>query len=267
MDPNTLTPQDGIARLRAAGIPSPEADWRWLSEAFPDPVTLREALDRRCAREPLQLIIGSTAFRYLDLTVTQGVFIPRPETEWLVQCVLDQGVQPGAIVVEPCTGTGAISASLAQESPAAQIWATDINPAAVAVAKANTAAFPQVSVVEGNLLDPLDPALQGRVDWLVCNPPYLDAPTVAAAEPEVRDWDPYNALVGPGPDGWEIVRDLILMAPAWLAPGGWLALEDDPVRVQRSATLTRQWADEVRVLSDLPGRERFVMAHRPLSAA
>lgn len=252
---------EALHLLTKAGVPSPDADWRWISQANLSAEARAEAVTRRCNREPLQLILGSAGFRYLDIQVRPGVFIPRPETEWLVQLCLDHQMIPdGARVIEPCTGTGAISASIAHETAASAIIATDINPEAVDLAKTNCAPYPQVDVREGDLLGPLPAEWAGLVDLLVSNPPYLDAATVAEAEPEVKDWDPYNALVGPGPDGWDIVRDLIDQAPAWLAPGGWLALEDDPARVHRSADRARPWASHVDVVNDLAGRERFVIA-------
>lgn len=254
---------EALHLLTQAGVPSPEADWRWISQANLTAQAQAEAVNRRCAREPLQLILGSAGFRYLDIQVRPGVFIPRPETEWLVQLCLDyQMVPAGARVIEPCTGTGAISAAIADETEAGAIIATDINPEAVTLAGLNCAAYPQVDVREGNLLEPLPAEWAGLVDLLVSNPPYLDAQTVAEAEPEVKDWDPYNALVGPGPDGWDIVRDLIDEAPLWLAPGGWLALEDDPARVHCSAERAQTWARQVNILEDLTGRERFVIAQK-----
>lgn len=253
--------KEALQLLSQAGVPSPEADWRWISQAHQDTEARAAAVARRCAREPLQLILGSAGFRYLDIQVRPGVFIPRPETEWLVQLCIDKQMVPeGARVVEPCTGTGVISAAIAHETAASAIIATDINPEAVALATANCAPYPQVDIREGDLLNPLPAEWAGVVDLLVSNPPYLDAATVAAAEPEVKDWDPYNALVGPGPDGWDIVRDLIDQAPAWLAPGGWLAIEDDPARVQRSAQRAGTWASHVEVVQDLAGRDRFLIA-------
>lgn len=257
--------QTAIQRLTQAGVPSPQADWYWIEQANLGQQGTEAAIARRCAREPLQLILGSAGFRYLTITVQPGVFIPRPETEWLVQLCLGRNLVPdGGIVVEPCTGTGAISASIAHETKAAIILATDINPDAVALAARNCADFPQVHLWAGDLLSPIPDDLHRKVDLLVSNPPYLDAQTVAQAEPEVRDWDPYNALVGPGPDGWDIVRDLIDQAPTWLRPGGWLAIEDDPARVARSADRTTVWASRVEVVPDLVGRDRFLLAQAAL---
>lgn len=254
--------QQAIHRLTQAGVPSPEADWRWISQAGLTPAQREDAITRRCAREPLQLILGSTVFRYVEIKVRKGVFIPRPETEWLVQICLDRLIGPQARIIEPCTGTGAISACLAYEASPEAIIATDINPEAVALAKENCAPYPEVSIIKGDLLTPVPMSWQGRADLLVANPPYLDAPTVEGASPEVKDWDPYNALVGPGPDGWNMVRDLIDQAPKWLCPGGWLALEDDPARVHRSAQQAQAWATHVEIVCDLTGRERFLIAQR-----
>ncbi|WP_336249501.1 HemK family protein methyltransferase [Stomatohabitans albus] len=251
---------EAIHRLRNAGVPSPEADWRWISQAGLRADEQEEALRRRCAREPLQLILGTAPFRYLEVAVRRGVFIPRPETEWLVQVCLDRALSPGARIVEPCTGTGAIAAALAMEANPEAIWATDINPEAVALATLNCASYPVVTITQGDLLSSVPSDWVGTVDLLIANPPYLDAKTVHLAAPEVKDWDPYNALVGPGAEGWDSVRDLIDLAPQWLRPGGWLALEDDPARVYKSAQRAGQWATRTEVIADLAGRERFVLA-------
>jgi release factor glutamine methyltransferase len=221
-------------------------------------------MERRVGREPLQLIVGSVGFRYLEVEVRAGVFIPRPETEVLAGEAIAR-VPAGGVVVEPCTGTGAVACAVATESRAARVVATDVAPAAVALATANAArcGASSVEVVHGDLLDPVDPALRGAVDVLVSNPPYVAAGETAGLEPEVTAWDPPEALVS-GPTGHEVTDRLIAAAGHWLRPGGWLLLE---VADTRAGATARRCADaglaDATALEDLTGRPRIVRARRP----
>lgn len=225
---------------------------------------LEPLVARRETREPLQLIVGSVGFRYLELAVRPGVFIPRPETEVLAGEAIAR-VPPRGIVVEPCTGTGAIACAVATESAAAVVLATDISEAAVVLARDNAAhvGATTVTVLCGDLLAPVPAAHRGQVDVLVSNPPYLADAELAGREPEVVDWDPYEALVS-GPTGSEVVDRLIDDARTWLAPGGWLLLELDS---SRCATTAAQAAAaglaEVAVVADLTGADRIVVARQP----
>ncbi len=250
------------ARLRAAGVPSPESDVRWLLQDLggADPGVLEDAVVRRERREPLQLILGTAAFRYLEVAVAPGVFIPRPETEVLVDLALDR-LDGGAVVIEPCTGTGAIACAIASEASPDRVVATDVNPLAVDLARRNAAPFPTVEVVHGSLFGGVDMDLIGTVDAIVCNPPYLDPSQMAAAEPEVRDHDPVEALVG-GESGWEVIADLVAAAPYWLRPGGWILVEDDPSRVDQTAQALDHHVGPATVQPDLTGRPRFALAQR-----
>lgn len=281
-----------VAReLAAAGIDSPTADARWLIEGvvgrdphrWPDaplPAAvvepLRAAVDRRLAREPLQLILGTAPFRSLELVCRPGVFVPRPETEVVAGLAVhaaQQGASSAPIVAEPCTGTGAIACAVAAEVDGARVLATDHDPAAVGLARHNAervqrggagppgfAAGASVAVELGDLLDPLDPALRGHLDLLVANPPYLPAADRGSWSPEVADHDPDLALVG-GPDGHEIVDRLLALAAAWLAPGGAVILEIDERRgAEAIAAARRAGLDDVQVARDLTGAERAVVA-------
>lgn len=263
-------------RLAAAGVPTPDVDATllvrhvlgWSSAALivdaAKPLSEQAAarLDalasRRAAREPLQLIIGLVGFRHLDLEVRPGVFIPRPETEVLAGEAIAR-VAPGGVVVEPCTGTGAVACAVAAEAGTGTVVATDISPAAVALATRNAArAGVEVTVLRGDLLAPVPARLRGQVDVLVCNPPYLATAELADVEPEVRH-DPPAALVS-GPSGDEVVSRLLAEAPVWLRPGGWLLVELDPRRApgacERAARLG--YAD-VAVLADLTGTDRVLV--------
>jgi release factor glutamine methyltransferase len=268
----------------AAGIPTPAVDAEWLvrhvtrwshtrlvlnadGEVAEHVLAALEPLViRRAAREPLQLIVGSVGFRYLDIEVRPGVFIPRPETEVLAGEAVAR-VPSGGVVIEPCTGTGAIACAIAQESNAARVIATDISDAAVELAAANVkrADLP-VTVVHGDLLEPVDGALKGHVDLLVSNPPYLTPDDLADSEPEVLDWDPIEALVA-GPSGHEVTDRLIAAAREWLRPGGWLLLEVDAGRaVETARRAAVAGLLDAGVRHDLTGSDRIVVARRPTAA-
>lgn len=268
------------ARLAAAGVPAPEVDaalllrhvlgWsatRLVVDAvaeLPGPAgeRLDTLADRRAAREPLQLLVGSVGFRHLDLEVRPGVFVPRPETEVLAGFAIERTPR-GGIVVEPCTGAGAVACSVACEAAPGAVVATDIEPSAVALARANAArAGPGVRVLLGDLLAPVPAGLRGRVDVLACNPPYLADTELAAVEPEVLH-DPVLALVA-GPTGREVIDRLLAEGPGWLRPGGWLLLEVDSGRAQASAERAeRAGFGEVAVLPDLTGADRVLTARFP----
>lgn len=264
-------------RLAAAGVPTPDVDAGLLlrhvlgwpatrlvlaaGEELPDDAAARlEWLAaRRAAREPLQLLLGTVGFRTLDLVVRPGVFIPRPETEVLAGEALAR-TPPGGVVVEPCTGTGAVAVAVAVEGRPGTVVATDLSPAAVALARQNAArAGVEVDVLLGDLLAPVPHALRGGVDVLVCNPPYLATAELDAVEPEVRH-DPVEALVS-GPTGDEVVDRLLAEAPDWLRRGGWLLVELDRGRAQASAArAARRGYDQVDVVADLTGADRILVA-------
>jgi release factor glutamine methyltransferase len=267
-------------RLGAAGVPTPDVDAELLfrhvlgwsrselllrgGEPLPPEAAARleELGARRATREPLQLIVGSVGFRHLDLLVHPGVFIPRPETEVLAGEAIAR-VPPGSVVVEPCTGTGAVACAVATEASPRLVVATDCSRAAVVLARENAArcgCADVVDVLSGDLLDPVPTELRGAVDVLVSNPPYLTPEEFTAAEPEVRDWDPPEALVA-GPSGTEVAARLISAAGQWLRPGGWLFLEVDPARAAAIAALAHGIGlVEVVIIPDLAGRPRVVAA-------
>lgn len=275
-------------RLAAAGVPSPEADARWLVEHASrgcadgcDRAELARLVERRAGREPLQLVLGHTWFRELRLTCRPGVFIPRPETEIVAGAAItaarDAVVGRGrAVVVEPCTGTGAIALSIGAEVPHARVLAADRSEAAVALARENLAAVvvgdagvpglargAAVEVVAGELLEPVPDELRGAVDVLVANPPYLPAADRRWLPPEVRDHDPDDALVA-GPAGTEIVDALLAAAAGWLRPGGTVVLEIDARHGAEALEAARRAElSGPRLLRDLTGVDRAVVAHRP----
>lgn len=225
---------------------------------------------RRQAGEPLQYVLGSWAFRTLELAVDARVLIPRPETEQVVEVALALARGRRAegyrrlLAADLGTGSGAIALSLAVELPvgAVQVWATDVSPEALAVASSNAAgagrAAAQVRVAEGSWYDALPADLAGRFDLIVANPPYVaegdDLP------PDVRDWEPAAALLA-GVDGLDALRVIVAGAPGWLAPGGALVCEigaDQGEAVQALAEAAGLVTVEVR--PDLAGRDRILVA-------
>lgn len=266
------------SQLSSAGVETPAVDVGWMLRHLTgcsgaglaagteltqeQAALLRRMGERRARREPLQLILGAVGFRHLDLATRAGVFVPRPETEVLAGEAVSR-VPAGGIVVEPCTGTGAVAVAVASEAAPTLVVATDLSAAAVDLARHNAAAAGvAVTVAQGDLLAPVDPGLRGRVDVLVANPPYVAVGELDGLAPEVLDWDPRQALVA-GPTGHEVSDRLIAVAGDWLAPGGWLLLEVDERRAGEAA---RRAADAglvaTHVVADLAGRDRVVVARK-----
>ncbi|HPF34343.1 MAG TPA: peptide chain release factor N(5)-glutamine methyltransferase [Candidatus Krumholzibacteria bacterium] len=192
----------------------------------------RALVKRRGAGEPLQTLIGETQFYSRSFKVEAGVFIPRPETELLVErCVglLTGGTSSllAPVAVEIGCGTGIIGVSLAAEIPRLHVWATDVNPQAVALTETNARRLgvaARVEALAGRGFEPLPQHLRGSVHLLVSNPPYIASDVIATLDREVAEHDPRAALDG-GPDGLDAYRALAAQAGAWLAPDGLLALE------------------------------------------
>ena len=233
---------------------------------------------RRAGREPLQHLLGSAPFRYLELAVGPGVFVPRPETELLAGWGVDgartmagettgSGEAGDPIVVDLCSGSGAIALSVADEVPGARVVAVERSAAALAWLRRNAAERAAagdrpIEVVAGDVTDPgLLAELAGRVDVLLCNPPYVPAAT--AVPPEVADHDPAEAVFG-GADGLAVIRPVLARAADLLRPGGLLGIEHDDTHAEAVPALLR--ADgrfgDVADHPDLTGRPRFVTACR-----
>jgi release factor glutamine methyltransferase len=278
--------QEMAALLGAARLEDPAREARELLAAIHDmprhwPSLAREsAVDavawdralaaavRRAGGAPLQYAAGQAAFRHLTLMVDERVLIPRPETEQLVEIVLEVSRQDGfegGIVVDVGTGSGAIALALASEGPFARVIATDVSADALDVARLNAARCAPVlrSAVElrhGSLLAPVS---ERPLRAVVSNPPYISYEEAAALPADVRDWEPSVALFT-GANGMAATERLVKEAAVALAPRGLLALEVD---VRRASTVAELLAShgaytQVRVLLDLTGRERFVVARR-----
>jgi release factor glutamine methyltransferase len=183
---------------------------------------------RRARHEPLQYVLGEAEFCGLVLELGPGVFIPRPETEALVDRALALGPSEGASVLDLCTGSGAVACALGTRRPSWTVWAVERAGLAADCARANVRRLGlegRVRVREGDLFGPLrDSVRAGAADLVVANPPYLATPILPALPIEVRDWEPREALDG-GPDGLAVIRRLLAQAPEWIRPGGGLLME------------------------------------------
>jgi len=226
-------------------------------------VVLREAVRRRAAGEPLQYVTGEMAFRHIVVSVRPGVLIPRPETEVLASEVLAaiEAVE-APLVADVGTGSGCIALAVAHECDRARVWAGDVSPVALEVAGENAwrlGLAERVRVLESDLLAGFPGELRGALHAVVSNPPYVPSVDVPELPAEVAGFEPHLALDG-GPDGLEVFRRLAAQAREWLAPGGLLAVELDERRVATAAEEALEWYEQVRVVTDLAGRDRIVTA-------
>ncbi|WP_063749561.1 peptide chain release factor N(5)-glutamine methyltransferase [Actinoplanes friuliensis] len=265
------------ARLAEAGVASPRVDAELLAAhalgvgrgrlLLID--TLRgtelrrfdELVAERARRIPLQHLLGTAAFRHLELAVGDGVFVPRPETELLAGWGIEHTV-PGATVVDLCSGTGAIALSVADEAEPARVLAVERSAAALAYLRRNAADFPAVQVVQGDVTDlGLLAECRGEVDVLLCNPPYVPDGTVVPAE--VAEHDPAEAVFG-GADGLVVIRPVIALAAALLRPGGVVGIEHDDVHASAVPDLLRSDGRFIDVTAhrDFSDRPRFATARR-----
>ncbi|WP_435121542.1 peptide chain release factor N(5)-glutamine methyltransferase [Micromonospora tulbaghiae] len=274
-----------VARaLAAAGVEAPRAEAEQLAAyvlevprgrlALADGFTpaQRDRLDalvgRRVTREPLQHLLGSAGFRHLELAVGPGVFVPRPETELLAGWGVERARESAApLVVDLCSGSGAIALAVAQEVPAARVVAVERSPAALAWLRRNAAGRAAagdrpIEVVAADVTDPdLLADLAGRVDVLLCNPPYV--PRSVTVPPEVAGHDPDEAVFG-GTDGLDVIRPVVGRAAVLLRPGGAIGIEHDDTHAAAVPALLREDGryDRVAEHPDLAGRPRWASASR-----
>jgi release factor glutamine methyltransferase len=220
-----------------------------------------ELVARRAKRVPLQHLTGTAAFGPVTVQVGPGVFIPRPETESLLEWAVAQQLSRRPVIVDLCTGSGALAVALSKHWPDARVIGVDDSQDALAYARRNTAGTTveliQADVTEAGLLAELD----GQVDLVVANPPYI--PDGAALEPEVAEHDPPHALFG-GPDGMAVIDRIVELAARLLCGGGRCAVEHDDTTSARTVeafTRTGRFVD-VTARHDLTGRLRFVTAVR-----
>jgi len=273
--------REATAVLAAAGVPSPKVDAELLAGHLlgvgpgrvralvlgdtPAPAGYAELVAERAQRIPLQHITGVAHFRYLELAVGPGVFIPRPETESVVQLVIDRLKDRAAPahpkVVDLGTGSGAIAGSIAHEVPGAEVHAVEFSEFAHAWAAKNLLPL-GVRLVRGDLRDAL-PEHNGTFDVVVSNPPYIPAEAFPN-EPEVALHDPPEALYGGGADGMELPAAAAASAARLLVPGGYFVMEHAEVQAGWIAAMLERsglWTGVTTHL-DLNGRERATSAVR-----
>ncbi len=306
---------DAERRLAAVGVPSPAVDAAEIVAfamgttrgrlILQDPigsderVQIERLLTKRLSRVPLQHLIGTVGFRYLDVSVGMGVFIPRPETELVAEAAIRElKLQPEGdrIGVDLCAGSGAIAIALATEAPGSVIHAVELSDEAIVWTRRNVSGHEQligdaascVEVLHDDACAAADPghglsALAGRVAVVVSNPPYVPSGMVPR-EPEVRDHEPKMALYG-GEDGLDVVRGVLRTAAILLRPGGLLVIEhsdmqgveagpkgvpgaardmtaDDELATMTSILPGRHVWTKVADRTDLTGRPRFTVARR-----
>jgi release factor glutamine methyltransferase len=272
------------AELAEAGVPSPDFDAAELAAHVlgisraglltaaaldaPQAERYAELVGERARRVPLQHLTGVAGFRYLELAVGPGVFVPRPETELLAGWGIEAaGILPSPVVVDLCAGSGAIALAVAHECPAATVYGVEREEYALAWARRNAdaraaAGDRPVALVRGDATDPAVLAeLDGTVDVVLTNPPYV--PDGAEVAPEAAEHDPAAALWG-GPDGLDVVRRLISRAATLLRPGGVMGVEHADVQGSALPRLFGEaggWID-VADHRDLAGRDRYTTARR-----
>lgn len=221
----------------------------------------RRQLTRRLQGEPLQYIMGTTAFHCIELLTGPGVLIPRPETEQLVEIALSV---PAAAVCDLCTGSGAIPLAMSKQRPDAVYTGVDISEDALRWAVRNRTRLhaDNVTFLRGDLFAPVRGI---RYDLITANPPYVSTADYACLERTVRDYEPAVALLG-GHDGMDIIRRIVTDAPAHLRPGGTLLLEiGEEQGVAVHDILTRAGFSAPEIRRDYAGKDRFAIAHLTIS--
>jgi release factor glutamine methyltransferase len=270
-------------KLTEAGVPSPQADATWLlchvldtdrsdlltRITFDQSLTAAQlddfsvALARREKREPLQHITGKAAFRSLELSVGPGVFVPRPETEQVVQYAIDylrQLPKPG-VAIDLGTGSGAIAIAMAVEVPQTKVYAVELSESAFDYATKNIEANNAGVELRLGAMQEVVSDLVGGLDVVISNPPYIPSSAIPI-DPEVRNYDPELALYG-GEDGLDVIRDISGIAAALLRPGGLLVLEhaDGQSESIRELLLNDGWLN-VSAFQDPTMRYRTITAIR-----
>lgn len=277
MTPLRQAIEAAASRLAAAGVASPRIDAELLAahvagvdrsrlmftddpgEGFEQ--AFDELVAARSRRIPLQHLIGTAPFGPLTLAVGPGVFVPRPETESLLEWACAQSLPSNPLIVDLCTGSGALALALAAHRPDSRVVAFENSPAALQFARRN-AAGTRVEIVDADVTTAgLLPEFDGRVDLLVSNPPYI--PEAAVLEPEVAEHDPAAALFG-GPDGMAVIRPIVTLAARWLRDGAPCAVEHDDTTSELAVEAFDRDGHftDVTARRDLAGRPRFVTASR-----
>lgn len=270
-------------QLHEVGVPNAEAEARSIADAAlatmataPDSEAMATAqfvdlVRRRSARVPLERLVGSVRFRRIEIEVGDGVFLPQPETEplveWCVEAVRREGVRLPR-VIDLCTGSGVVALALANELDDAEVHAVEIDPGAFAWtqrnADARVAAGDPPIVLHLAGIEALPSELDATFDLVASNPPYVADDEIGAVAPEVRDHDPRRAIEG-GTDGLDVIRAVERVAARLVKPGGLVVVEHSDRQGSSAPAVfdaTRRWA-EIEDHRDHEGLDRFLTARRP----
>jgi release factor glutamine methyltransferase len=269
---------EGAEQLRHSGIPEPRRQalriWSELTDGSLDGILraqdlavdaerstlFRRAIRRRAQGEPLPHVTGKAGFRHLTLSSDDRALIPRPETEGLVELLLER-VATG-VVADVGTGSGCIALSLAIEGEFHTVLATDASAEALALARLNHRLLGSPAAVHFVRADWASAIAPGSLDALISNPPYLTLEEYQGLDPSVREWEPALALKA-GNDGLRSIAGLLQEGRTAVRPGGWLALEVDCTRAEEARRMASDYGwREVSVHLDLFGRERYLLARR-----
>lgn len=237
-----------VARLRAAGCVWAEDEAAVLRQSAASADELEAFVARRVQGEPLELVVGWAELCGVRVAVEPGVFVPRRRSELLARAAVD-AARPGDVVIDLCCGSGALGAVVAARVPGVEVWAVDVEPAAVACAARNLADVAGRALL-GDLDAPLPARLAGTVAVIVCNAPYVPTGEVPFLPAEARLFEPRVTLDG-GSDGLDVQRRAAAAAPRWLAPGGTLLIEtSDRQAPATAAAFVAAGLRDVRVLTD-----------------
>ncbi|HEX6947276.1 MAG TPA: peptide chain release factor N(5)-glutamine methyltransferase [Acidimicrobiia bacterium] len=237
----------------------PDHELRRLRAVADDEHHLEELVGRRLAGEPLQYLEGTAAFADLDLVVDERVLVPRPETEGLFELAARMVLDP-KVIVDLCTGSGALALALEKEFPDAKVYGTDISEDALDVARLNGVRTGlDVEWLRGDLFQPLPPSIEGRVDLIVANPPYVAETEFESLPTDVKR-EPRVALIS-GPSGLEVLERIGAEASKWLRGGGVIVVEISETQGETAPPLFEGIPMEVR--RDLTGRDRYVVGVKP----
>jgi release factor glutamine methyltransferase len=275
--------REATARLTQAGVPSARHDAESLlahvsgcgrgrlhdaTIGATETARFHRLVEQRAARVPLQHLLGSVGFRYLELAVGPGVFVPRPETEVVVDAVVEAaGAVANPLVVDLCSGSGAIALSVAHEVPTATVHAVELDEGALEWLRLNAtdraeAGDAPVHVHAGDVEHAV-PELDGTVDVVASNPPYVAADELPLVEPEVREHDPHRALVA-GDDGLSVIRSVVRTGWRLLRSGGVIVVEHSDRQGESAPAVLREIGFvDVADHRDLADRDRFATGRRP----
>jgi release factor glutamine methyltransferase len=250
---------DLVDRLRAAGCVFAEDEARLLTAAADSPGDLEVLVQRRLSGQPLEHVLGWAEFCGVRIAVASGVFVPRPRTERLVRLAVPL-VRGDSVLVDLCTGSGAIAVAIAARVRPGEVHAVDLDPAAVACARHNLAELGTVHC--GSLFEPLPARLRGSIGILTVNAPYVPTDELPFLPREARQHEPVAALDGGG-DGLDVYRHVLAQAGSWLAVDGHALMEVAVGQAAKISRLARRAGLAVTVRRSRTAGTSIVLARRP----